>query len=67
MALCIYLIVKRCYLFDYKSVRSTSDISVSSTPVISPPCNFYLLLHVCDVPVSGNLLCHIHKMSPTPL
>ena len=46
-----------------KSVLSTSDASISPTPAVAT-FNSYLPLHVCDIPISANLLCQARKMSP---
>ena len=41
----------------HKPVFSTSHVPAIGT------LNSYLRLHVCDVPVPANLLCHVRKVS----
>ena len=46
-----------------KPVFSTSHVNTSPTPAVLT-LNSSLPLHVCDVPVPANLLCHVCKVSP---
>ena len=46
-----------------KPAFSTSHVITSPAPVVAT-LNSSLPLHVCDVPVPPNLLCHVRKVSP---
>ena len=52
---CEYAIVR-------KPVFSTSHANISPAPAVAT-LNSSLPLHVCDVPVAANLLCHVCKVS----
>ena len=47
----------------HKAVFSTSPVNTSLAPAVVT-LNSYLPLHVCNVPLPGNLLCHVRKVSP---
>ena len=44
--------------------RKVFKVVSSSLSVNKVTSNSSLPLHVCDVPVPANLLCHVHKVSP---
>ena len=46
-----------------KPVFSTSHVNTPPAPAVVT-LNSSLPSHVCDVPVSANLLCHVCKVSP---